>query len=490
DYAIYMLDPEGFVASWNLGAQRIKGYDASDVIGRHFSNFFTPEDVEAGKPWEELASARSGGRAEAEGWRVRKDGSRFWARAVVTALHDATGRLRGFSKVTQDLSQRRQIQELEQAAERVQEFIAMLAHEIRNPLAPIHNAIHVMARTKLEDPAQLRMLEIIGRQAAQLGRIADDMLDISRVTQGKMVIQRVPVDIAEVVERAIDVAAPLIEAARHRLQVEMAAERRRVIGDQDRLVQVFSNLLNNSARYTPPGGSIAISVATEAEDVVVRVTDNGRGIDPSRLKSIFQMFVQEREPISRVGEGLGVGLALARSIVELHGGAIEARSDGAGKGSEFVVRLPRAAPHEATEPSAATKQHAPRAAAARSRRVLVVDDNADAAATLDMLLKALGHEARIARDGAEALAAFEAFRPDIVLLDIGLPGISGYEVARRLRRRGSTARIIAVTGWGQPKDREESAQAGIDLHLVKPIDAEQLQRVLAPERGGCNGTLH
>jgi PAS domain S-box-containing protein len=487
DYAIFMLDPNGVVTSWNRGAEKIMGFAREDILGRHFSNFYLPDDLQAGKPWAELATAKREGRVEDEGWRVRRTGERFWARTVISALHDTGGHLRGFAKVTQDLSARRHIQDLEAAAQRLNEFIAMLAHEIRNPLAPIRSALALMERSGPNDPVQLQMRRTIDRQSQRLARIADDMIEISRVTRGALAIEKRPVDVADVVERATEAAVPAIERAGHALSVELPAERTFVLGDLERLVQVLANLLDNAARYTPDGGSIAVRAWREGKQVVFSVRDTGRGIAADEIGLVFQMFVQGRSPLHRVGTGLGVGLALARSIVELHGGSLEALSEGEGKGAEFIVRLAAAqAPHKVETPAS----DAP-ARAAASQRVLVVDDNADAAGTLDMFVKALGHETRVAYDGEQALQAFDEFRPDIVLLDIGLPGMNGYEVARRLRDRGGKGfRIIAVTGWGQAEDRRRSTEAGFDLHLVKPVDEAELLQVLGAEAHPGNGTLH
>jgi PAS domain S-box-containing protein len=486
DYAIFMLDPSGVVSSWNRGAAKINGYRREEIVGKHFSNFYLPEDVQAGKPWSELAAARREGRAEDEGWRVRKDGERFWARVVVSALYDPAGHLRGFAKVMQDLSARRHVQELEAAAQRLNEFVAMLAHEIRNPLAPIRSALTLMDRSAPDDPVQEKMRRTIDRQSQRLGRIANDMIEISRVTRGALSIEKQPVEVAQIVERAMEAARPAIDAARHSVSVELPAEPLFVSGDLDRLVQVLANLLDNAARYTPDGGRIVVLARREREHVELSVRDTGRGIPADEIGAVFQMFVQGRSPLRRVGSGLGVGLALARSIVELHGGSIEAKSEGEGKGAEFRVRLPAsgAPPREEAQSRPAPQGRSP------ARRVLIVDDNADAAVSLNLFVQALGHETLLAYDGEHALQAFDEFRPHIVLLDIGLPDINGYEVARRLRMRGGGVRIIAVTGWGQPEDRRQSAEAGFDLHLVKPVDETQLLQVLGAQGHPGNDTLH
>jgi PAS domain S-box-containing protein len=475
DYAIFMLDPEGMVTSWNTGAERIKGYRRDEILGKHVSRFFLPEDIEAGKLWEELALARREGRAESEGWRVKKNGERFWARAVVSALYDDGGHLRGFAKVTQDLTGQRALQDLEKAARHVNEFIATLAHELRNPLAPIRAAVQVMAKAPPGHPAQETLRKTIDRQSAQLTRIVDDMVDISRITRGAMTIERAPVDMTDVARRALEAAAPLLEGAKHKLAVDLPSRPAVVQGDVHRLTQLVTNLLNNAARYTPAGGGISLSVKTENQTVILAVRDNGRGIEPELLERIFDMFVQARQPAQRLSGGLGIGLGLARKIAELHGGSLEARSAGAGKGAEFTLRL------AAAEAPALSDT---RAAAALPRdgggqRVLIVDDNADAADTLEMVLRSLGYETRVAHDGATALELAPGFRPHFVLLDIGMPGLDGYEVARRLRAMtGPAMRIIAITGWGQDADRQCSREAGFDVHLVKPVEPAELVKVL------------
>ena len=344
DYAIYMLNPHGLVTSWNLGARRIKGYESAEIIGRHYSRFFTDEDIKAGKPWTELAMVRQHGRAEEEGWRVRKDGSKFWARVVVSALYDADGTLHGFTKVTQDLTQRRHAEALETSAGNVNDFIAVLAHELRNPLAPIRNAVHLQKITKPGDPVHAASLQIIERQSSQLARIVDDLLDVSRIVRGSLAIDCKPATVASIVERAVETARPHIEAGQHTIEVKLPPDRLEVHVDELRLTQALTNILNNAARYTDQGGHIFVTVSrSESEgrpQVTISVRDTGRGIEPDFLQSIFGMFVQGKNLLHRPATGLGVGLALARSIVELHHGTIEASSAGPGSGAEFIIRLP------------------------------------------------------------------------------------------------------------------------------------------------------
>ncbi|HVG03617.1 MAG TPA: PAS domain S-box protein [Burkholderiaceae bacterium] len=482
DYAIFMLDPQGLIASWNAGAQRIIGYTADEIIGKHFSRFFTDDALQANKPWEELAVARQRGRFEGEGWRLRSDGSRFWARAVVTALYDTGATLRGFAKVTQDLSDRRHIQELEAAARNVNEFIAVLAHEIRNPLAPIQTAVQVIQNAPRNAPERDQMYEIIRRQASQLGRIADDMLDITRVTRGQMVVVRKPVDLSVIVNHTAAAMKHDPFCKHHQVELSLAAEALMVEADRDRLSQLLTNLLTNACKYTPVDGPIFVTTRADSGYAELAVKDNGRGIDPTALDDIFEMFVQRKPVIERVGGGLGIGLALSRKIAELHGGTLVAESEGANKGSVFTFRMPLAAQVSAPSPRRASLKSLP-----PGLRILIVDDNADAAATLDVLMTSFGYKTCVVGTGTEALQSVREFEPNVVLLDIGLPGIDGYEVARRLRamKQSQSIKIVAVTGWGQEADRQKSREAGIDVHLVKPVDAAELRSALAG-----SSTLH
>jgi PAS domain S-box-containing protein len=500
DYAIYMLTPDGTVTSWNGGARRIKGYEAHEIVGKHFSRFYRSEDIDAGKPWGELAMAREHGRAEDEGWRVRKDGTRFWARVVVTALRDADGQLHGYAKVTQDLTQQRQSAALEVAARQVHDFIAVLAHELRNPLAPIRNAAHLLAvATPGAQEFEVARLAI-DRQSAQLMRIVDDLLDIGRITRGALSIHPQRVDLRDIVARAIEAARPGIDSAGHQLSIQLPPEPVFLQADELRVTQALTNVLNNAARYTDAGGKIALSLRRESPDqnyneeanqlawASLSVRDTGRGIDPEFIASIFGMFVQGRQAASRSQGGLGVGLALARAIIELHHGTIEARSEGAGKGSEFIIKLPVEAARPAAGPEQPKRPANGRASVAR--RVLVVDDNVDAAAMLAALIRQLGHEVEIVHDGSAALRAVEGYRPEVILLDIGMPGMNGFEVAQRLREVGRVPRlrIVAVTGWGKPEDRQRSREAGFDMHLIKPVELSEIQQALL--LNGASSTKH
>ena len=488
DYAIYMLDPQGVITSWNTGAQRIKGYNRDEVIGKHFSRFYTEQDIAAGKPWEELATARRDGRAEEEGWRIKKNGERFWARVIVTPLFDAQGHMRGFAKVTQDLTERRYVQDLEQAARNVSEFISMLTHELRNPLAPIRTAMQVIGNMSVVDPKLDSMHKMIDRQSAQLSRILDDMMDVSRIARGKMTLDLKTIDLNDVIQRSAETAMPGIETHRHTLVMDLPKTELYVNGDFHRLTQLLANLLNNAARYTPKGGHITVAAGIEQDKAVVRVIDTGRGIEPEQRERIFSMFIQGNHSGDRPSGGLGIGLALARRIAELHNGSLQVHSEGLDKGSEFRLTLSLADASSKKRESGKSKEAIEPMSA---RRVLVVDDNVDAAIALGVLLRSLGHQTCVVHDGITALKMAPEFRPDVVLLDLGMPGMDGFETARRLRslKRDRPFRIVAVTGWGQESDRVKTREAGFDLHLVKPVDMDVLAQALGKD-DTITRTLH
>jgi signal transduction histidine kinase/methanogenic corrinoid protein MtbC1/CheY-like chemotaxis protein len=367
---------------------------------------------------------------------------------------------------------------LVEADQRKNEFLAMLAHELRNPLAPLRNAAHLLQQPGLDQPFVERTGEMMGRQVQQLGRLVDDLLDLSRIARGKMQLRKEGVDLGQVARRAADASRPLVEARRHELTVSLPDSPVRLLADPTRLEQVLTNLLNNAARYTPEGGRIRLTAATEGNEAVVRVRDTGIGIPPEMLSRIFGLFAQVERAEERAGGGLGIGLSLVKSLTEMHGGRVEAHSAGPGQGSEFVVRWPLAT-EQAPAGVPAPTERAP--AGEGAVRVLLVDDNVDAAESLAMLLRLRGHEVAVAYDGPAALRAAEARRPEVALLDIGLPSMDGYELARRLRPQPGLGRtvLVALTGWGQEEDRRRSAEAGFDHHLVKPVDLPELQRVLA-----------
>jgi PAS domain S-box-containing protein len=371
-------------------------------------------------------------------------------------------------------------EELRDADRRKDEFLALLAHELRNPLAPIRNALQVM-RLAGGDPATAeRSREMIERQLRQMVRLVDDLMDVSRISRGKLQLRTERVSLASVVNAAVETCRPLLSAKRQDLCVTLPEEEVLVEADPTRLAQVVLNLLNNAAKYTDEGGSIRLAAEQRGAEAVVTVKDTGIGISPQMLPRIFEMFTQVDHTLERSQGGLGIGLTLVKRLVELHGGTVEARSDGLGRGCEFVVRVPLAAagpqaapPDESSGGEASTTR--------AERRILVVDDNRDAVDSLGMLLKVMGHTVRTAYDGLEAVDAAATFKPELVLLDIGLPRLNGYEAARRIRELadGKGVLLVALTGWGQEEDRRRSKDAGFDHHLVKPVDPAELQRLLA-----------
>ncbi|RDK10362.1 PAS domain-containing hybrid sensor histidine kinase/response regulator [Cupriavidus lacunae] len=482
DYAIFMLDPGGHIVSWNSGASYIKGYRRDEIIGRHFSVFYPREDVAAGKPGRQLELARRTGRVEDEGWRVRKDGSLFWANVTLTAVYDESRALRGFAKVTRDMSERRRREELERSSQRLNEFLATLSHELRNPLAPVRSAVTAM-RLAPEDAALAnKSLGLIERQVAHLIRLVDDLLDIGRITSGRIELRTEPVEFNDILALAIEGARPALDAKAQRVDVQAPPGPIHMDADKTRLVQVMQNLVLNASKFSPPGTGVVIATSVQNRTLEVRVIDRGRGIAPHALEDIFHLFVQESRPGTDVHGGLGIGLSLCRSLVELHGGTIAAASAGPGLGSTFTLRLPLPAAHKADAALGPAQQGSgPDTAALQAQRILLVDDNRDAADSLAMLLEMCGHEVTIAYDGAEALHVAPRCRPHIALIDLAMPGMDGFEVVRAMRGVAGTelTRFVALTGFGQPADRQHTEAAGFDAHLVKPVELETLFSTIA-----------
>ncbi len=478
DYAIFMLDPVGAILTWNSGAEAIKGYAASEVLGKNFRMFFTAQDILQGKPQAELDAARTQGRSESEGWRVRKDGSVFWANAVLRPVHDRDGELRGFAKVTRDLSEQRRVDEVEQARRRMQEFIATLAHELRNPLAPIRNAVSLMQEPGLDEASRLQATSIIDRQLGQLTHLVDDLLDVGRIATGKIWLRDELIDYRQVIRLSLESARDAIDRRGHELAVVMPDEPIPLRGDPTRLTQALLNLLTNAAKYTPEKGRIELKVAVADGIVDTSVKDNGRGVAPEARERIFDLFTQERPAAGMDDPGLGIGLALARGLVEQHRGQLSVESLGVGQGSTFRIRLPIAAAAPAGKPAASTRDAAKEDTA--SLRVLVVDDNRDAADMLSSLLGVLGHESRAAYGALAALDTAGAFRPDVVFLDLNMPDGDGVSLLPRLRAIfGDHVYVAALTGYGQQHDRDLTRAAGFQEHLTKPVDIERLEATLA-----------
>jgi signal transduction histidine kinase len=368
---------------------------------------------------------------------------------------------------------------LREAGRRKDEFLATLAHEIRNPLAPIRTAVQLLALKELPEAQRTHARDVIERQVEHLVRLIDDLLDVARITRGAITLQRERLDLADVIARAVETAQPLIDARQHELAILLPEPPLSVVGDMTRLSQILGNLLNNAAKYTDGPGRIQVGVERDGDEAVIRVQDNGIGIAEDMLPKVFDLFTQSDRAMDRSSGGLGIGLALVRRLVEMHGGSVSGQSGGLGQGTEMVVRLPIGIEH-APSPSRQPTADDETAPSVRSRRILIVDDNKDAANLMSLLVTLDGHDVRTAYDGQEAWDLASAFTPEVLLLDLGVPGLSGFEIARRVRHSpwGRNVALIAVTGWGQEQDRRRTAEAGFDAHLVKPVAREDLLRAL------------
>lgn len=504
EYAIFSLDLERRVTSWNVGAERLLGYLESEILGRSADVIFTPQDRAAGAPEHEATQALREGRASDDRQHVRKDGTTFWARGFSMPMLDPQGRPVALLKILRDQTEARQAQqalersqaELVQAlgeAQRAREalemadaakdrFLAVLSHELRNPLASISSASELLMMPNLPPAALEKASMVVQRQARAMKVLLDELLDVSRLSPGRMSLSRTPVSIAAVVQSAIEMSRPLVQAAGHELVLSLPPQQVEVDGDPVRLAQVISNLVSNAAKYTPAGGRIAVSAELFHDEVVVTVVDDGIGMEPAEIDRMFDMFTQAEDARHRSQGGLGIGLALARNIVELHGGWIMASSAGLGQGTHLRVGLPILRVSDAEPAHNEAPRLQPQIAAPQpdGELILVADDNGDAAWGLAKLLELSGFQAVIARGGQEALAVAEQRRPAIALLDIGMPDLSGHEVARALRQLpwGRNMVLIAATGWGQESDVRLSMEAGFDAHLTKPLNVGRIRSLI------------
>jgi PAS domain S-box-containing protein len=485
--AIVSKTLDGIIQTWNAAAHRLFGYSADQAVGRHISLIIPPD--RAAEEDRIIASLRAGERVEHfDTVRVRRDGQLVEVSLTISPIRDETGQVIGASKIARDVSERKRLEQelrkyatdLSEADRRKDEFLAMLAHELRNPLAPIRNALHIIQmRGRERRQATRQAWGVIERQVESLVRLVDDLLDVSRISRGKINLQKQAVDVATILGRAVESSRPLIETRRHELQMTLPDEPMPVNADVTRMAQVVLNLLNNAAKYTSEGGRIWLTAEKTSSEVAIRVQDTGMGIPAEILPRMFDMFAQAERTLARSEGGLGIGLTLVRRLTEMHGGTVEASSPGLGQGSEFVVRLPllTAIPSSVAPGNEGGQQ---RVQARAQRRILVVDDNRDSADSLAMLLRLVGHDVRTVHDGRQALVVAAAYRPDLVLLDIGLPGLDGYEVARRLRQEpwiGQTV-LVALTGYGGEDDRQQAQAAGFTHHMVKPVDFDSLQQLL------------
>jgi PAS domain S-box-containing protein len=475
---VLFIGQDGRIVEANDAALSAYGYSRGELLERTVFDLRDP--ATAPLTLDQMAAADAQG-ITFETVHRRRDGSLFPVEVSSRGM-DFTGE-RLLLSIVRDISDRKRAEEaLREADRRKDEFLATLAHELRNPLAPIRNAVQILRKKGGADSGLLFARDIIDRQVQQLARLVDDLLDVSRITRGMIELRKERAEVSAIVEHALETSRPLIEAARHTLTVTFAAEPLWVMADVTRMAQVLSNLLNNAAKYTQPGGNLHLAVERDGGEAVIRVRDDGIGIPPEMLSRIFEMFTQVDTSLERSQGGLGIGLTIAQRLVEMHGGVLEATSGGSDRGSELTVRLPL--PAESAAAPAGEEEDGEPAASSRARsalRVLVVDDNSDSAESLAIWLELVGHDVRTAYDGQQALAVARELRPDVIFLDIGMPGMSGYEVARRLREQPETRDVLllAMTGWGQEEDRRRSREAGFDEHLVKPLDPKRLEERLA-----------
>ncbi|WP_128546259.1 PAS domain S-box protein [Larkinella soli] len=477
DHAIITLDPLGRITSWNQGAQQLFVYAESEAIGQSGEIIFTPEDRARGELEKEMALARGQGWAPDERDHIRQDNSRLYLSGVMSPLYDADEQLLGYVKVARDLTERRRMEQaLREADGRKDEFLAMLAHELRNPMSTIRSGLQILSLTAGDPETMLSTVVMINRQTDHLVRLVDDLLDVSRISRGKIELQKQRVNVVDIVRQTAQAIEPLYQPQDRRLTVGLPAAGIYVDGDATRLAQVVTNLLTNGLRYTRPGGQVWLSLAHRAGEAILEVRDNGIGLVKDQLSTIFELFVQVDNSPARSQGGLGLGLTLVKRLVELHGGRVEAQSEGLGQGSTFTVHLPtlhKAAESQPTSPERSTDQ-------AVRQRLLVIDDNPDAAMTLSLLLKLKGFEMHTRNSGQAGLEAAESLAPRAILLDIGMPDLDGYETCRLIRQQswGRAMIIIALTGYGQDEDRQRTQEAGFDGHLVKPVDLEVLLKLV------------
>ncbi len=479
--AVFIGDAQGRIIQSNPAADRLWGGRPRGDSGPSCGDYRgwwpdTGRAIEAGE-WGVTRAVREDAPRMGDEMDVETfDGRRLTILNYALPIHDDNGRIAGGVSVDVDITDRKRIErELQQANARKDVFLATLAHELRNPLAPIRYALRLLDAPEAEhDHAKAR--SVIDRQLAHLQRLVDDLLDVARITRNRIELRRRPMQLRAIVNQAFECSRPGLEQARHACSVLFPDDPIWVYADGDRLAQILTNLLNNATRYTPPGGRIVVSAERHDGSVRISVKDNGIGIHADDLPALFDLFTQATRVPHPVCGGLGIGLALAKGMAELHGGVLSASSDGPGRGSEFVLTLPVMA-----DPQAAVTTTVERESAAPALRVLVVDDNVDATEMLQAVLGYLGHDVRVAYDGVRALAVAREYLPDVALLDIGLPGLDGYELAREMRRDAmlSRVRLIAITGWGQEEDRKRAWDAGFDEHLTKPADPDVLEKLLA-----------
>lgn len=466
---------DGLITDWSEGPQRLFGWTSEEACGKPLHDLLSTRFADTPESIDEALMSEGQWRGEVT--MRHKNGADLQVSTLWILYRDEDDEPIGVAEVWSDVTELRCAEAaILEASRRKDEFLAMLAHELRNPLAPIRTGLEVL-RLCRDDVKEFNEIHgMMDRQMTQLVTLIDDLLDASRITHGKFELRKTRVALPDVIKSAMEAVAPAIEHARHQLTVSLPTSAVQLDADPNRLAQVISNLLDNACKYTSPGGTLSLTVTDHSHEVSISVADNGRGIPTEALGSVFDMFNRNNLDGIAACSGLGIGLALVKSIVEMHGGTVVAKSDGVGHGSEFVVRLPAIAEAAAASdgPAAPTVNSGP-------RRVLVVDDNVDAARTLSMVVRNLGNEVHLAFDGLEAIAAAERLLPEVVVLDLGMPKLDGYGAARHIRQQpwGKRITLIALTGWGQDEDKRKTKEAGFDYHMAKPADLNELRRLIS-----------
>jgi PAS domain S-box-containing protein len=518
DYAIFMLDQKGFIRTWNAGAERLKGYTPDEIVGRHFSCFYPAEDLRAEKPDRELETALAEGRIEDEGWRIRKDGSRFWANVVITAIFDENGKHLGFAKVTRDLTERRLAEEelraersdlekrveertaaltkanldlahankemvrandeLEKASRLKDQFLAVLSHELRTPLTAIYGWLSMLRAGKVEEPDMMKALQVIERNVKAQTQLVDDLLNVSRIVTGNLKIAPQWIDTLSIVNAAVDSIRPAAMAKGIQVTVE-AADSEGIFADPDRLQQVVWNLLTNAVKFTRKGGEVKVEVARVASKIQISVSDTGEGVPREFLPYVFDRFRQADASTTRKTGGLGLGLSIVRHIVELHGGTVIAHSEGIGRGTTMIVQIPIPAllPRERAVPPE------DQAASLQGLKVMIVEDEDDTREMLEHALRSYGASVLVAASAAEALQKIVGREPDILISDIGLPNMDGYELLSKIRSEMPKGLrdipAVALTAFANAEHKEKSKLAGYQAHVSKPVAVPDLISVLS-----------
>ncbi len=482
DYAIFTMDSQYRATTWNHGVRQVLGFEEDEFLGRDVRPLiFTPEAHASGAVAEEFDKAAKNGSASDDRWMQRKDSSPFWASGITSSIRGRSGALIGYSKVMRDMTEQktntdelnRLAAELSEESRRKNEFLATLAHELRNPLSPIKSAVQLMSMMHLSGEME-ELRATMDRQVDQIVRLLDDLMDLSRVSRGRIDIKKQTIEMRVIVESAIENSRALIQTNQQQLKIDVPESGLTVHVDPARMTQVICNLLNNASKYSDVNCKIEVKAEHVGEHVVVTVKDNGSGIAPDRINDIFEMFAQIEDSVERGTAGLGIGLTLVRTLVELHGGTVSAHSDGIDRGSEFSFKIPIAKIKD-SKMSTSPDVEVPKPI--QPMRVLVVDDMRALSVVLSRLLTKIGHEVKIVDNGPAALDAMERFDAEVVFSDISMPGMTGYELAKQLRVNYADRplTLVAMTGYGQASDREKALAAGFDEHMVKPVDFKVLQ---------------